>query len=132
MLPPFPCEQVAGEKAGFRSQLLHALRDGLSRDLAQQGRAMPPALMVGVAVEQRDTIARFAHSKGHHRAIAQYAHHATALQQSCAQALAFAAGTGLHRPGPPLLAAIKLYRASLHGLAIDLQHCLPISSGQGS
>jgi hypothetical protein len=90
---------------------------------------MPLALMVGVAVEQGNTIRRFAHSEGHHHALAQYAHSASAPLEGSSQAIPFGSGTGLHGPGMPLGAAINLLRASLHRLAIDLQHCLLISSG---
>lgn len=132
VLPPFPLEQAAGEKAGFGSQLLHTLCCGLSHQLPEQDCPMPLALMVGVAVEQGDTVRRFAHSEGHHHALAQYAHSANAPLEGSPQAVAFGARIGLHDPGMPLETAIKLLGASLHRLAIDLQHCLLISSGQGS
>jgi hypothetical protein len=132
VLPAFALKQAKGEKAGLRAQLRQPFSGGLAGNLLQQGAAIPLALMGWMAVEQGDTIDRFAHSKSCDLAIAIAVHQSSPSLQNRPQGIAFSTTSGLPCPGVPLLRAVELGGASLHRLAIHLKDGLLISVFKGS
>ncbi len=123
-LPALAAEQRPREKAGLGAQAGDALLAGVLLQGQQQPAGMALMLMGGPAIEQGDAVGGLTHGEGGNRSVHRTAHQALPPLQAAEQCGA----AGLMRPGGTLIGGVELGAATLHGLAIDLPHCIVIAA----